>query len=54
MPVPVGVAALVLIAAWLYGSLAPVRPITTPAEGVSLADFQPVRQLEPRVVGELR
>ena len=53
IPVPVGIAALLAVAALLY-----FRPFTAerptvaqPAKSVSLADFQPVKQLEPRVVG---
>src|SRR6476661_4934029 len=50
IPVPVGIAAAVLIALWIYTG-ASTRRSATPAPSVSLADFQPVVQLEPRIVG---
>ena len=54
VPVPVGAAALLLLALWAYGrvnisSVAVPEPVP-----VSLADFRPVAQLEPRVVGDIR
>jgi hypothetical protein len=54
VPVPIGAAALVLFALWAYGRLAgPSFTVQEPAP-VSLADFQPVGQLEPQVVGDVR
>ena len=54
VPVPLGVAALVLVALWTYGRMtAPSFTLDEPAP-VSLADFQPVTKLEPRVVGDVR
>jgi len=51
VPVPVGVAALVALGVWLYFSGAAARPVSRPeAVPVTLADFQPVKQLEPRIV----
>src|SRR5712692_4485973 len=52
IPVPVGVAAVVLVGLWIHYSKAPARvPVAQPAPTVSLADFQPVKQLEPQLVG---
>ena len=50
IPVPVGLALLVAIAALLWFRPQPRQPVTAPAKPVSLADFQPVKQLEPRVI----
>ena len=51
IPVPVGIAAVVVAAVWVYSSVPGRVPVTQPAASVSLADFQPVLQLEPQVVG---
>ena len=52
VPVPVGIAAVLALAAFLYFFRTTERPTAAqPAKSVSLADFQPVKQLEPRVVG---
>jgi hypothetical protein len=55
VPVPVGIAVLLAVAALLYfRTYSPTteRPTAVqPAKSVSLADFQPVKQLEPRVIG---
>ncbi len=51
IPVPAVVAAAVVIALWIHYSR-PTAPAHVAAPGsVSLADFQPVRQLEPILVG---
>ena len=66
VPVPVGVAAGILLAFWIYSSVATKtpenflgdpggnsQPVSSPqARPVTLADFQPVAQLQPRIVGE--
>jgi hypothetical protein len=54
VPVPVGLAILALLAAFLFFRT-PVRGGRAPAARptVSLSDFQPVRQLEPRVIGRI-
>jgi hypothetical protein len=53
IPVPIGVvivAALLLF--WVYFRTSAPERVQQPASGsVSLADFQPVKQLEPRVIG---
>jgi len=50
VPVPVAIAAAVLIALWIHYSR-PSAPAQVAQPGsVSLADFQPVRQLQPVVV----
>jgi len=55
IPVPVGIAVLLAVAALLYFrtySLTTSQPtVAQPVKSVSLADFQPVKQLEPRVIG---
>jgi len=54
VPVPVGIAILLAVAALLYFRTylpTPERQVAQPAKSVSLADFQPVKQLEPRVIG---
>jgi hypothetical protein len=55
VPVPVGLALVMLLAAFLYFRAyfqTAVRPtVAQPAKSVSLADFQPVKQLEPKVIG---
>jgi len=56
VPVPVGIAMLLAAAALLYfRTYLPTveRPtVAQPARSVSLADFQPVKQLEPRIIGK--
>jgi hypothetical protein len=51
VPVPVALAATVLFALWIQYSrpVAPPRVVGQPGS-VSLADFQPVRQLQPVLV----
>lgn len=50
VPVPVGLALLALVAIVLLFRPQP-RPATTiPPKPASLADFQPVKQLEPRII----
>jgi len=52
VPVPVGVAAVIVLVFWIYSKV-PGPPVTVPtAPPVTLADFQPVAQLQPRIVGE--
>jgi hypothetical protein len=51
IPVPVGVAVVGLLALWFYFARQPV-PVVPQAKGtVSLADFRPVEQLEPVILG---
>ena len=51
IPAPVGVAILIALLLWVYSREA-ARPVATPApKAVSLTDFQPVKQLQPRVIG---
>jgi hypothetical protein len=56
IPVPAAVAIAVVIGLWVYGSKLPRRPAAADRSTVSLADFQPVRQLQPVLVhpGEKR
>lgn len=52
VPVPVGVAILAVLALLLYfGRSETPKSTQERAKVVSLADFQPVRELEPRVIG---
>lgn len=52
IPVPIGVAALIVLALWAYDRTPP-EPVTVPAAApVTLDDFRPVARLEPRIVGE--
>jgi hypothetical protein len=46
VPVPVGIA-IVLLVLWVYSNLATRSPVVRQPEPASLADFQPVGQLEP-------
>jgi hypothetical protein len=53
VPVPVGAAVAILAAIWIYSTSAP--DVTTPpppprAPLVSLADFHPVAEIEPRII----
>ena len=54
IPVPVGVAIVVALALWVYFRGSAQAPPQLPAKAVSLADFQPVKQLEPRVIGRAK
>jgi len=47
VPVPVGLAALVVLGVvWFWNR----EPVSVPQGSVSLADFHPVDQLEPRII----
>src|SRR5205085_4135589 len=50
VPVPLALAAAVLVALWIHYSQPAGSPRLAHPSTVSLADFQPVRQLEPVVV----
>src|SRR5688572_12625284 len=64
VPVPVGLAAVLLAALWIFSDAPASPPGSGPeptfsaqapqAPVVSLADFQPVEEVELRVVGELK
>jgi hypothetical protein len=50
IPVPLGIAAVVLLVLWVvFGQTAPPPAVQVP-NGSTLADFQPVEQLEPSLV----
>jgi len=55
IPVPVGIVVLLAVAALLYfRTYSPTTSqptVAQPVKSVSLADFQPVKQLEPRIIG---
>jgi hypothetical protein len=50
VPVPVALAAALLLALWMYHSKPASPAPTIRPETVSLSDFKPVRQLQPVVV----
>ena len=52
VPVPLGAAALLLLALWAYTKVSTVAPVNQPGRAVSLAEFRPVERVEPRIVGE--
>ena len=52
VPVPLGAAALALLALWAYSNVSTFAPVTRSEPTVSLADFRPVDQIEPRITGE--
>jgi hypothetical protein len=54
VPVPIAVAVALLLAVWAHTRLPGTAPLTEAEPTVSLADFEPVPQLEPRVVGEFK
>ena len=53
IPVPLVLAAAVILALWMFLDRKPApQPIAQPAPGsITLADFQPVHQLEPTIIG---
>lgn len=51
VPVPIGVAIVGLLALWFYFARQPVPAAPQVKGTVSLADFRPVEQLEPVIVG---
>jgi hypothetical protein len=51
IPVPAALAAALLAALWIHFSRPVERPRVSDPGSVSLADFRPVRQLEPVLVG---
>ena len=50
IPVPAALAVAVLIGVWIHYSRPAISTRVAQPESVSLADFQPVRQLQPVVV----
>jgi hypothetical protein len=50
VPVPVGLAAMVIVALSMYWAIAGREAAQRPPHSVTLADFQPVKQLQPRVI----
>jgi hypothetical protein len=53
VPVPVGIALIVLVAIWLYSSVPTAPKTTTPQheEPVLMTGFKPVAQLQPVIIG---
>jgi hypothetical protein len=54
VPVPLGAAVVVLLAVWAYGRATSSSITVSEPRPVSLADFRPVPQFEPRLVGDVR
>ena len=54
VPVPVAVALLLLIAAWVYRQVPPEPAPVTPEPVVSLADFRPVARVEALIVEDVK
>ena len=54
VPVPVAVGVALLFAVWVYTRIPAPAPLVESEPTVSLADFQPVSEVEIRSVGELR
>ena len=54
VPVPVAVAVALLFAVWAYTRMPVPAPLVESEPTVSLADFQPVEEVEIRSVGGLR
>ena len=53
IPVPVGLACIALLLVWMLADRTAPIPVTQPAANSNtLAGFQPVRQLEPKIVGK--
>jgi hypothetical protein len=50
IPVPVGLAAVVIIVASVVFGVSNRQHVTGPAGAATLADFQPVHQLQPRII----
>ena len=51
IPVPAGVAILISFLLWVYLRESPKPAAQPAAKPVSLADFRPVKQLQPRLIG---
>lgn len=50
VPVPLGLAALVVLVLSVVFGVSNRQPAIRPAGAVTLADFQPVKQLQPRII----
>jgi len=50
IPVPLGIAVLLAVAVFVYFRTTDRPRTAQPAKSVSLADFQPVKQREPRII----
>ena len=48
VPVPVGIIAMIILALSVYWAVASRRAVEKPGTTVTLTDFQPVKQLQPR------
>jgi hypothetical protein len=50
VPVPVALVAFVVLLSAIVFSLSARYPVLRPAAAVTLSDFQPVKQLQPRII----
>jgi hypothetical protein len=50
VPVPMGLAAMVILALSVFFGVSDRQRAVRPAGAVTLADFQPVKQLQPRII----
>jgi hypothetical protein len=51
VPVPAGIAAMLVLALSVYWAVTARRAVNTPVQQtVTLSDFQPVKQLQPRII----
>ncbi len=50
VPVPAGLLAILILVISVYWAVAARQPGDKPGHTVTLADFQPVKQLQPRVI----
>lgn len=53
IPVPLGVAAVVVVVIWLLAGTTPTAPVAQPPASITLSDFQAVQQLEPTILGSV-
>jgi hypothetical protein len=50
IPVPAGLAAMLILAVSVYWAIAARQVASHPVGTVTLADFEPVKQLQPRII----
>jgi hypothetical protein len=50
IPVPVGIVVVMILVFSVYWGVTARRTVERPARTVTLADFQPVKELQPRIV----
>jgi hypothetical protein len=50
VPVPAGLLAVVIVVLSVYWAMAARQAVDKPGRTVTLADFEPVKQLQPRII----